>query len=305
MKQIWNDIKTHISEDVRLLPYGLTLLFLAALLFINYFFNLEHSWLSTLSPLGYFLHIGVLFSILYYGAVFIKRGWRIFQDRAFLLYSAATLLIASLASSLLFVKAWTGSLSRFEAFYASQLLYNSAGTVIALVGLALLYFTYDRGKVSGFYGLRVKKVHHFAPYLGLLLMMLPLLLWASSQPHFLETYPIFRMEHNRPVFGLSLTQMAAIFESFYLLDFIRVELVFRGILVIGMARFLGKDAILPMAVIYCALHFNKPLGEAISSIFGGYILGVIAYYQRHITGGIIVHMGVAGIMELLAYWASS
>ena len=45
--------------------------------------------------------------------------------------------------------------------------------------------------------------------------------------------------------------------------------------------------------------------KAISSIFGGYILGVIAYYQRHITGGVIVHMGVAGIMELLAYWASS
>lgn len=305
MKQIWNDIKTHVNEDIRLQPYALTALFLTSLLFVNYYFDIEHTWLSSLSPLGYFAHITALFSVSYYGAVAIKRGLGIFRNRQFILYSGTILLMTSLASSLLFVKGWTDGLSRFEAFYASQLLYNSVGTMIVLVGLALLYFTYDHGKVSGFYGLRVKKVHHFAPYLGLLLMMLPLLLWASSQPHFLETYPIFRMEHNRPVFGLSLTQMAAIFESFYLLDFIRVELVFRGVLVIGMARFLGKDAILPMAVIYCALHFNKPLGEAISSIFGGYILGVISYYQRHITGGIIVHMGVAGIMELLAYWASS
>ena len=35
-----------------------------------------------------------------------------------------------------------------------------------------------------------------------------------------------------------------------------------------------------MAATYAALHFGKPMGETISSIFGGYILGVIALYNH-------------------------
>jgi hypothetical protein len=94
--------------------------------------------------------------------------------------------------------------------------------------------------------------------------------------------------------------MTAIYEFIYGFDFIFVELVFRGALVIGMASILGKDAILPMVSVYCFLHFGKPAGEAISSIFGGYILGVIAYYSRSIVGGCIIHIGVAFSMEIVA-----
>jgi hypothetical protein len=99
--------------------------------------------------------------------------------------------------------------------------------------------------------------------------------------------------------------MAAIYEFFYLSDFIRVETLFRGALIIGVARFLGKDSIMIMAALYCVLHFNKPMGETISSIFGGYLLGTIAYYQKNIVGGCIVHAGIAGLMELVAYIAWS
>jgi len=49
------------------------------------------------------------------------------------------------------------------------------------------------------------------------------------------------------------------------------------------------------------LHFGKPIGEAISSIFGGYVLGVIALNTKSIVGGSIVHIGVAWLMELFAY----
>ena len=49
-------------------------------------------------------------------------------------------------------------------------------------------------------------------------------------------------------------------------------------------------------------------GALISSFFGGYILGVFAYYSRSIWGGIIVHMGIALLMDLAAvlakYWGS-
>ncbi len=72
-------------------------------------------------------------------------------------------------------------------------------------------------------------------------------------------------------------------------------------MVIGMANVLGRGAVMAMASVYCLLHFGKPAGEAISSIFGGYILGVVAYETRSIWGGIIVHMGIAWLMETVAY----
>jgi len=64
---------------------------------------------------------------------------------------------------------------------------------------------------------------------------------------------------------------------------------------------LGRGAVLTMVVTYCFLHFGKPLGESISSIFGGFILGVVAYETRSIWGGVILHMGIAWMMDLAAY----
>ena len=91
------------------------------------------------------------------------------------------------------------------------------------------------------------------------------------------------------------------YELAYGLDFVTVEFLFRGFMVIGMIGVLGRQAVLPMAVTYCFLHFGKPAGEAISSVFGGYILGVIALETRSIWGGIIVHAGIAWMMEIIAY----
>lgn len=69
----------------------------------------------------------------------------------------------------------------------------------------------------------------------------------------------------------------------YAWDFVSVELAFRGFLIIGMIKILGKGAVLPMAVTYAFYHFGKPAGETISSVFGGYILGIIALlYKKHI-----------------------
>ena len=93
----------------------------------------------------------------------------------------------------------------------------------------------------------------------------------------------------------------AIYEIAYGLDFITVELLFRGFLVIGMIQIMGSKAVLAMAVVYCYLHFGKPLGEAVGSIAGGYILGVIALETRSIWGGIIVHLVIAWLMEVIAY----
>jgi hypothetical protein len=36
-------------------------------------------------------------------------------------------------------------------------------------------------------------------------------------------------------------------------------------------------------------------------VIGGYILGVVAYETKSIWGGVIVHLGIAWMMEVVAF----
>ena len=92
-----------------------------------------------------------------------------------------------------------------------------------------------------------------------------------------------------------------LFELSYGSDFFTIELFFRGFLVLAFARWAGRDAILPMALFYCTIHFGKPVGECISSYFGGIILGVVILNTRSLFGGLLVHLGIAWLMELGGY----
>jgi hypothetical protein len=67
-----------------------------------------------------------------------------------------------------------------------------------------------------------------------------------------------------------------------------------------MAKVLGREAVLPMVAAYVFIHFGKPPGEAISSFFGGFILGIHSLSKKNIFGGIVIHVGIAFLMELAA-----
>jgi len=84
-------------------------------------------------------------------------------------------------------------------------------------------------------------------------------------------------------------------------DFFSIEFFFRGFLILAFVGIVGPRAILPMAYMYVVIHWNKPMGELISSFFGGTLLGIVAYYSRSIVGGIIVHVGIAWMMEIGAF----
>ena len=141
------------------------------------------------------------------------------------------------------------------------------------------------------------------PYFLLLLCMLPLVAFASTQPDFLLTYPKLRKIDFIQPFANAPWKNNLLYELGYGSDFFTIELFFRGLLVLGFGRYVGKDAILPMAAFYCTIHFGKPLLECISSYFGGIILGVIVYRTRSIWGGLITHLGVAWLMELAGFFA--
>ena len=182
-----------------------------------------------------------------------------------------------------------------ERIFIGQIVANSRRWSLYIIPFFVIKWFYDRDE-QGLYGLTIKGVD-FKPYVYMLLIMLPLITLASFNESFLRQYPRFNWR-LADVFGLVQWQKAVIFEFFYGIDFLFVELMFRGALVIGMVKLLGKDAILPMAVTYGFLHFGKPLGEAISSVFGGYLLGAFAYYSRNIWGGVFIHVGIAYSMEL-------
>ena len=132
------------------------------------------------------------------------------------------------------------------------------------------------------------------PYFVLLLLMLPMLLLAGRGADFQSVYPKLQIVHEciNPLKKL-------VFEVCYGLDFFTIELFFRGFLIIAFIKYGGKDAVLPMAAFYCTIHFGKPLAECISSYFGGLILGSVVYYSRSIWGGLIVHLGIAWMMEVV------
>ena len=131
----------------------------------------------------------------------------------------------------------------------------------------------------------------------MLLIMVPLVALASTQKDFLSMYPklnnvqFFLDQKNGGLYKL-------LYELSYGSDFFSIELFFRGFLILAFAKWAGKETILPMALFYCTIHFGKPLGECISSYFGGIILGVITYYTQSIFGGLMVHLGIAWLMEL-------
>jgi hypothetical protein len=130
--------------------------------------------------------------------------------------------------------------------------------------------------------------------------MVPLIAAASFQKDFLAMYPklksihFFLEEKNGGFYKL-------LYELSYGTDFLTIELFFRGFLILAFSKWAGKEAILPMALFYCTIHFGKPLGECVSSYFGGIILGVITFHTRSIFGGLMVHLGIAWLMELGGY----
>lgn len=182
--------------------------------------------------------------------------------------------------------------------YWNIILYWPLRLVMMLILLAIVrpLFSPD----NSFYGLIPKKINWY-PYLLMLLIMIPLLTAASTQPDFLATYP--KMEEVLPLPGTARPGWfyKLLFELSYGSDFFSIELFFRGFLVIGFMKWVGKDAILPMACFYCTIHFGKPLGECISSYFGGLLLGIVAYHTRSIYGGLMVHLGIAWLMEVGGY----
>ena len=134
---------------------------------------------------------------------------------------------------------------------------------------------------------------HLWIYVALFLCVLPAVLMASKTPSFRDTYPFYRMA-NRSYFDLWA------WEALYAAQFVSLEIFFRGFILQGLRRALGSNAIFVMIVPYCMIHYGKPLPETFGAIGAGLILGTLAMRTRSIWGGVLIHIGVATTMDVLA-----
>lgn len=300
--QYFISLFTDYFKNLDKLSFLLTTAFVAVLIFFNYRFGLNAKIWQASSDLEKFLRFYALYLFTFGGVYLIQY----LSARTVLHFPLPLIILIALAPAIfalkvvfnahrpLFFKAFEWPHSRYYfiladypirlllVFVICWMLWKWLQPAYLLMGLTLRNFEWK-------------------PYLILLACMVPLIVFASTRPDFLATYP--KVKNLAFFTDTSPTPWLhkLLFEISYGIDFFTIEIFFRGFLILAFAHFLGKDAILPMAAFYCVIHFGKPLPECISSYFGGMLLGILVYKTHTIVGGIVVHLGIAWLMELGGY----
>ena len=296
-------IVNFLKADYKFSKYLFVGLFLLFSVIINYWTDFENSFLIQSQADQKLIRYLAFYGFAYFSGVLILRvyekDWGYLKSPSFWLLMVVAIFIVSFNSSFKDYFLLARKFVDIKSYiYVGRLLSQFRYFITILFPLFVVWL-FIRKRNDSFFGLTTQNII-VKPYLLLLAFMVPLILLAANSASFLTTYPTFRSYGTADYWNVSIGWLIATYELLYAFAFLSVELFFRGFLVIGLARIMGKDVILPMVCLYAFLHFGKPMGETIGSIFGGYILGVIAYYSKNIWGGVFVHAGVALLMELIA-----
>jgi len=305
MKELYHAVSGFVKKDFNGFIYGITMLFLAVAMFINYSSAIDLDWLDTrggfVQRLGFY---GLLFGGTYFATALLaaKDAEKSFlKDWRFWSLAMAFVFIATIPKLhiLKLVDARAHGWNIHEMVFVSRSHFFFHQMVISLIGLGIVKVLFHKWAAID-YGFRADW-KTLKPYFFVLALVAPLVIGASFFPDFQRAYPQYKPWDYKEVFDLSIGQRAAIFEMCYSTGFVAVEAVFRGALAITMVKIMGPRAVLAMASFYCVFHFGKPAGEAVGAFFGGYALGVLAIHSRSVLGGLIVHLGVAMLMETMGY----
>jgi membrane protease YdiL (CAAX protease family) len=170
----------------------------------------------------------------------------------------------------------------------------SSWRVIGYVVMPLVTIAMLRGERIRDYHFSLRGfTKHLWIYVLLFTLITPAVIVASTTTSFRHTYPFYRLA-NRSHFDLWT------WEAFYAAQFVSLEIFFRGFMLHGLRRVMGANAIFVMIVPYCMIHYGKPLPETLGAIGAGVILGTLAMRTKSIWGGVLIHIGVAVTMDVLA-----
>ncbi len=294
-------IKDYYNQSNKLLILLISL-FTALLVFINYQYGLDEA----IRKNNFFVKLfcwsavfGVSFIIPYVLTSYIRSGLS-FRNRQF----SGLLLIAVFLFSLKISADFHFQFSADPGWnnYWNHIIYWPLLLLILAPLLIIVWRIFHRDEP--FYGLTLKGIN-WKPYWLMLLIMIPLIVLAATQPDFQAVYPKMRSVEGLMNDARLQWWHKLLFELSYGTDFITIEFFFRGFLVLAFVKWAGKDVVLPMACFYCSIHFGKPVGECISSYFGGLLLGIVVYNTRSVFGGLMVHLGIAWMMEAAGWVVGS
>lgn len=305
----------HYTKDLNWKFYSVFIAFLAVSVFVNYQFD----WWDGTTMQRYFvvphydrwtepIAFGVFHAFPYLIAIGLLKVFRydIKLSGGFWLAFLFGLFLISIRRGTDFYQEFSVFYNYTEWRFLRRVVYNFYTLLLMFIPLWIGYKAVYKKRIGHFYGLQIKGVS-FLPYWIMLGGMIPLIYCASLMDSFLEMYPTYNLTSGAAYadeVGINKDLSFWIYEFVYIIDYASVEIFFRGFLIFAMVKYLGKQAIIPMVAAYVWLHFGKPLGETIGSAFGGYILGITALYSRNIWGGIFIHMGVAFLMDVFAFWMS-
>jgi membrane protease YdiL (CAAX protease family) len=85
-----------------------------------------------------------------------------------------------------------------------------------------------------------------------------------------------------------------------LLDLFSWEFIFRGWLLFGLARKFGSEAIWLQAVPFALAHIGKPEVETLSTIFGGFAFGWVAWRTKSFVYPLLIHWFVSTFTIIVA-----
>ena len=275
--------------------YAISFLLIAVTCFLNYYTTVS-LWLRNVP----FFHALVWYSLLFFFfftvGFLIQNGTGLFQKKQLQFILIAAPILFALKVAMPFHKLLPGSIgSNYQKAFQQPM--NWFGALLVTLPL-LMFMHWLLEKKWDLYGIR--RTQSLKTYSLLIAFMLPLLIWASLQHDFSLVYP------KAAIVGRQLGNEATpfhylLFETAYAADFFTIEFFFRGFLILVLSKLIGKQCLLPVALFYFSIHLGKPMMEAISSFFGGLILGSIAYHSKSIWGGLLVHISIALLMELFGF----
>lgn len=298
MSAIFKYIRQFYQNEFKLVYFLVVVLLLGFYIYLNYWHGLEtrfaaggNNWLSRFT--GYYLLYFIPFAAAFFLQLLFYKHCDYFRNRWFwvILFLAPAFFSFRVNFSFhqpLIENTWTGD----ALIFWTKCINWAIRVFVVLILVFIIWWIKDRSTQS-FYGTTALK--NAKPYLTMLLIMIPLIALASTQKDFLQMYPKARFIEELDLPSKKLKYI--IFELCYGFDFISIEFFFRGFLILSLLRICGPHCIIPVACFYCSIHFGKPFGEAISSFWGGLLLGIVSYNTQSIWGGLIVHLGIAWLME--------
>jgi membrane protease YdiL (CAAX protease family) len=116
-------------------------------------------------------------------------------------------------------------------------------------------------------------------------LMAPIIYFLGRTDESMKTY------YERFVVGLPWTT---------LIDLIGWEFFFRGLILFTCARKLGPEALWLQAVPFALAHIGKPEVETLSTIFGGFAFGWVAWRTKSFFYPFLIHWFIATFIILVA-----